>query len=63
MTAEFVSFVSQLPNALALAGAFLVAGFLVTRLPFGEYPVARFLAQLASFAVWLARHLSGFCSA
>jgi small-conductance mechanosensitive channel len=50
MTAEFVSFVSQLPNALALAGAFLVAGFLVTRLAFGENPVARFLAQLASFA-------------
>jgi hypothetical protein len=50
MTAEFVSFVSQLPNALALAGAFLVAGFLVTRIAFDKNPVARFLAQLASFA-------------
>ena len=50
MTAEFVRFVTQLPNALALAGAFLVAGFLVTRLAFHENPFARFLAQLASFA-------------
>jgi small-conductance mechanosensitive channel len=50
MTVAFLSFVSQLPNALALAGAFLVAGFLVTRLAFGDNPVARFVAQLASFA-------------
>jgi hypothetical protein len=41
---------SQLANALALAGAFLVAGFLVTRIAFDKNPVARFLAQLASFA-------------
>jgi hypothetical protein len=49
MTAEFVGFISRLPIALPLAGFFLVAGFLVTRLAFREYPVARFLCQLASF--------------
>jgi len=45
MTAAFVSVLSQLPNALAPAGAFLVAGVLVTRLAFDENPIARFLAQ------------------
>ena len=49
MTAEILGFISQLPIALALAGVFLVAGFLVTRLAFREKPVARFLCQLASF--------------
>ncbi len=49
MTTEFAGFISQLPIALALAGVFLVAGFLVTRLAFRESPVARFLCQLASF--------------
>ena len=49
MTTEFVAFVSRLPNALALAGFFLVVGFLATRLAFRENPVARFLCQFASF--------------
>ena len=49
MTAEFVAFISRLPNALALAGFFLVIGFLATRLAFRENPVARFLCQFASF--------------
>ena len=49
MTTEFVAFISRLPNALALAGFFLVVGFLATRLAFRENPVARFLCQFASF--------------
>ncbi|RBP18351.1 cyclic nucleotide-regulated small mechanosensitive ion channel [Roseiarcus fermentans] len=58
MTAEFAGAVSQLPIALALAGAFLVVGFLVTRLAFRQSPVARFLCQLASFAGFTAMLLS-----
>ncbi len=49
MTAELIAFISRLPNALALAGFFLVVGFLVTRLAFREKPVARFLCQFTSF--------------
>ncbi len=50
MIVEVVGFISQPPVALALAGVFLVTGFLVTRLAFCENPVARFLCQFASFA-------------
>jgi len=50
MTADVGRLLSQLPNPLALAGAFLVAGFLVTRLAFRDHPIGRFLCQLASFA-------------
>ncbi len=49
MIAEVVGLISQPPIALALAGVFLVTGFLVTPLAFRENPVARFLCQLASF--------------
>ena len=49
MTAEFVAFISRLPNALALAGFFLVIGVVAAQLAFRENPVARFLCQFASF--------------
>lgn len=49
MTAPFIGFISHLPVALALAGAILVTGFLVTRLAFRDSPVARFLCQLVFF--------------
>ena len=58
MTAAFVSFLSQLPNALALAGAFLVAEFLVTWLAFDENPIARFLAQRLHNHVVCGRRLA-----
>ena len=43
-----------MPDPLALAGAFLVAGFLATRLAFRDRPIGRFLCQLASFAGFTA---------
>jgi small-conductance mechanosensitive channel len=49
MPAEFIVFISQPPIALALAGVFLVTGFLVTRLALHENPLARFLCQIAVF--------------
>ncbi|PKU23026.1 cyclic nucleotide-binding domain-containing protein [Telmatospirillum siberiense] len=50
MNADFALLLSKIPDPLALAGAFLVVGFLVTRLAFRDRPVGRFLCQLASFA-------------
>src|ERR1700677_3634490 len=49
MPGEFIVFISQPPIALALAGVFLVTGFLVTRLALHENPLARFLCQIAVF--------------
>jgi small-conductance mechanosensitive channel/CRP-like cAMP-binding protein len=54
ITAEFARLVAELPDPLAFAGAFLVAGFLVTRLAFRDRPIGRFLCQLASFAGFTA---------
>ena len=48
--ADFARLIAQLPDPLAFAGAFLVAGFLATRLGFRDRPVGRFLCQFASFA-------------
>jgi len=50
MIAEILRLAGQLTSPLILAGACLVAGFLVTRLAFRDHPVGRFLCQLASFA-------------
>jgi len=50
MIADFAALISKLPDPLAFAGAFLVAGFLATRLAFHDRPVGRFLCQFASFA-------------
>jgi len=50
VSADLVNKLSQLTFALPLAGAFLVAGFLVTRLGFRERPLVRFLLQFVSFA-------------
>lgn len=54
MTADFSHLVSRLPDPLALAGIFLVTGFLVTRLAFRERPIGRFVCQLASFVGFTA---------
>ncbi len=50
MNAELVHLTSQLPDPLFLAGAFLVAGFLSTRLVFHNRPVWKILCQVVSFA-------------
>ena len=50
MTPDYFHLFSRLSDPLFLAGTFLVVGFLVTRLVFGDRPVARFLCQLTSFA-------------
>jgi small-conductance mechanosensitive channel/CRP-like cAMP-binding protein len=54
MTLDLWHLVSQIPDPLALAGAFLVAGFLVTRLAFRDRPIGRFLCQLTFFACFTA---------
>jgi small-conductance mechanosensitive channel/CRP-like cAMP-binding protein len=54
MTARFSALFSLLPDPLALAGIFLVVGFLVTRLSFREHPIGRFLCQLVFFAGFTA---------
>jgi small-conductance mechanosensitive channel len=50
MTPDYFHLFSRLSDPLFLAGTFLVVGFLVTRLVFGDRPVARFFCQLTSFA-------------
>ena len=50
MNTDLVHLISQLPDPLFLAGAFLLAGFLATRFFFRNQPVWRGLFQLASFA-------------
>jgi len=50
MTADLLYELSQLRFALPLAGAVLVAGFLVTRLGFRQHPLVQFLLQLVAFA-------------
>jgi len=49
MTFNLWRLVSQVPDPLALAGAFLVVGFLTTRLAFRDRPIQRFLCQFTSF--------------
>jgi small-conductance mechanosensitive channel/CRP-like cAMP-binding protein len=50
MTANFSRLAAQMPDPLAIAGLFLLAGFLITRLALPHHPVWRFLFQLACFA-------------
>jgi small-conductance mechanosensitive channel len=50
MTANFSRLAAQMPDPLAIAGLFLLAGFLISRLAFRAHPAWRFLCQLASFA-------------
>jgi len=54
MKASFADFVAKLPDPLVLAGIFLVAGLLMTRLVFRDRPVAQFVCRLASFAGFTA---------
>jgi small-conductance mechanosensitive channel/CRP-like cAMP-binding protein len=50
MTGVVTRILSALTDPMALAGTFLLVGYLVTRLAFRDRPVGRFLCQLTSFA-------------
>lgn len=50
MTSNLSRLAAQMPDPLAIAGLFLLAGFLISRLTFHSHPAWRFLCQLASFA-------------
>jgi small-conductance mechanosensitive channel/CRP-like cAMP-binding protein len=54
MQAAYSGSIAMITNPLALAGALLVAGMLVTRFLFQESAVGKFLCKLASFAGFTA---------